>query len=210
MYNIFMKKLRLNFSEKNALIVAFALNFFIFGIELYYGYLENSSALLSDSAHNVGDAIILGTSIFVIYSSQRTKAVLAIFKCTIWGLFGILALYQVYLSYSSGQVPSFYTVGWIGFLALVVNIASTLLLVPFKNNDVNLKSAFVCCRNDAIGNVLIIASGFFVYKLNSSWPDLVAGSLIGIIILFSATKLGLESYHIIKSNKVEVGGKSCL
>ena len=64
-----MQKLRFNFSEMNALLIAFALNFFIFAVEFYYGYLENSAALLSDSAHNIGDAVILGTSIFVISSN---------------------------------------------------------------------------------------------------------------------------------------------
>ena len=201
MYNIFMKKLRFNFSEMNALLIAFTLNFFIFAVEFYYGYLENSAALLSDSAHNIGDAVILGTSIFVISSTQKVKAKLAIIKCSIWGLFGLLALYQVYLSYISMKIPSYEVIGWIGFLALFVNIISTLVLLSFKDSDVNLKSAYICCRNDAFGNLLIIVAGFFVYRLNSWWPDIIAGLIISFIILVSAIKLGIESYNVMKAEK---------
>lgn len=201
MYNILMKKLSLNFSEMNALIITFALNFLIFLVEFYYGYIENSAALLSDSAHNIGDAVILGTSIFVISSSQKVKAKVAIIKCSIWGLFGLLALYQVYISYMSTQIPSYEVIGWIGFLALVVNIISTLILLSFKDSDVNLKSAYICCRNDAFGNLLVIVAGFFVYRLNSWWPDIIAGLIISFIILISAIKLGMESYNVMKAEK---------
>ncbi|MBT3475828.1 cation transporter [bacterium] len=196
-----MKKLRFNFSEMNALIITFALNFLIFLVEFYYGYIENSAALLSDSAHNIGDAVILGTSIFVISSSQKVKAKVAIIKCSIWGLFGLLALYQVYISYMSTQIPSYEVIGWIGFLALVVNIISTLILLSFKDSDVNLKSAYICCRNDAFGNLLVIVAGFFVYRLNSWWPDIIAGLIISFIILISAIKLGMESYNVMKAEK---------
>ena len=196
-----MKKLRFNFSEMNALIITFALNFLIFLVEFYYGYIENSAALLSDSAHNIGDAVILGTSIFVISSSQKVKAKVAIIKCSIWGLFGLLALYQVYISYMSTQIPSYEVIGWIGFLALVVNIISTLILLSFKDSDVNLKSAYICCRNDAFGNLLVIVAGFFVYRLNPWWPDIIAGLIISFIILISAIKLGMESYNVMKAEK---------
>ena len=196
-----MKKLRFNFSEMNALIITFALNFLIFLVEFYYGYIENSAALLSDSAHNIGDTVILGTSIFVISSSQKVKAKVAIIKCSIWGLFGLLALYQVYISYMSTQIPSYEVIGWIGFLALVVNIISTLILLSFKDSDVNLKSAYICCRNDAFGNLLVIVAGFFVYRLNSWWPDIIAGLIISFIILISAIKLGMESYNVMKAEK---------
>ncbi len=200
MYNILMKMLRFNFSEKNALIIAFLLNFFIFAVEFYYGFLESSSALLSDSAHNVGDAIILGASIFIVSSSQRIKAIVAITKCFLWALFGLLALHQVYISMFFDKVPSYSIIGWIGFLALIINVISTLILLSFKDRDVNLKSAYICCRNDALGNIMIIIAGFFVYRLQSSWPDLLAGTIIGFIILISATKLGIESYKIMMLN----------
>jgi|TARA_B110000116_G_C16801021_1_gene570723 Co/Zn/Cd efflux system component len=201
MYNIFMKKLRFNFSEKLTLLIAFILNFFIFAIEFYYGYIENSAALLSDSAHNIGDAVILGTSILVISSPQSVKAKLAIIKCSIWGLFGLLAIYQVYLSYILMQVPSYSVIGWIGGLALFVNIFSAMILLSYKDKDVNLKSAYICCRNDAFGNLLVVLAGFLVYKLNSWWPDIIAGLIIGIIILVSAIILGIESYKIMKTEE---------
>ena len=204
MYNKIVKKINLYYNEKNTLIVAFLLNFIIFLVELYYGYVENSAALLGDSAHNIGDAAILGSSISIISSSHKVKGRLAIIKCSIWAGFGLLALYQVFISYSYGIIPSAAIIGWIGFSALLMNIFVTLLLGKFKDNDVNIKSAFICCRNDAIGNVLVILAGFLVYKLQSNWPDLVAGLIISTIILYSSISLGIESYKVAKTGEYNV------
>jgi len=204
MYNKNVKKINLYYNEKNTLIIAFLLNFIVFLVELYYGYIENSAALLGDSAHNIGDAAILGSSIFVISSTHKVKARLAIIKCVVWAGFGLLALYQVFISYRYGLIPSAEIIGWIGFSALLMNIFVTLLLAKFKDNDVNIKSAFICCRNDAIGNILVILAGFLVYKLQSNWPDLVAGIIISTIILYSSISLGIESYRVAKTGEYNV------
>ena len=180
------------------------LNFGIFLLELIYGLIENSAALLSDSAHNVGDAIILGSSLLVINSSHKTKAKLALTKCILWGSFGLLAFYQVYISIKTGIIPSYMIVSWIGLLALLTNILSASILVFFKDNDINIKSAYVCCRNDALGNILIIISGYFVYRMESNWPDIIVGSIIVIVILISAYRLGVESYMAIKTGNYSV------
>jgi Co/Zn/Cd efflux system component len=99
------------------------------------------------------------------------------------------------------QVPSYSVIGWIGGLALFVNIFSAMILLSYKDKDVNLKSAYICCRNDAFGNLLVVLAGFLVYKLNSWWPDIIAGLIIGIIILVSAIILGIESYKIMKTEE---------
>jgi len=85
-----------------------------------------------------------------------------------------------------------------------MNIFVTLLLGKFKDNDINIKSAFICCRNDAIGNILVILAGFLVYKLQSNCPDLVAGIIISTIILYSSISLGIESYRVAKTGEYNV------
>ena len=179
MYNILVKKLRFcfnlshsentmcHFCERNALFVAFILNFVIFGVELYYGLRESSAALLSDSGHNIGDAIILGSSLFFINASIKDKAKLALVKCMFWVFFGFLALFHVYVNLSTGLLPSHLLVGSIGVGALIVNISTVIFMYGFKEDDINIKSAYICCRNDAIGNILIILSAYLVYLFNT-------------------------------------------
>ena len=187
------------FCERNALILAFLLNFLIFIVEFIFGIIENSSALLSDAGHNIGDAIILGSSLFVISSSQKVKAKLALVKCIVWAFFGFIAIWQVVQIYNSSFIPSFLVLGYIGFAALISNVLSTIVLLYFKDNDVNIKSAYICCRNDAIGNILIILAAYMVYYFKSNIPDIIAGTIIALVIFFSAFTLGKESLRVIKT-----------
>ena len=216
MYNKIVKKLRFCFNlnhtvdikcyfcERNALFVAFLLNFIIFGIELFYGIIESSAALLSDSGHNIGDAIILGSSLFFISASIKSKAKLAIVKCIFWVFFGGLALYHAFLNIQTGSIPSHFLVGSIGIAALIVNVSTVVFMSGFKEDDINIKSAYICCRNDAIGNVLIIFSAFLVYKLETSWPDVVAGLMIASLMFASAYRIAKESYELIKTGNQPV------
>ena len=216
MYNKIVKKLRFCFNlnhtvdiqcyfcERNALFVAFLLNFIIFGIELFYGIIESSAALLSDSGHNIGDAIILGSSLFFISASIKSKAKLAIVKCIFWVFFGGLALYHAFLNIQTGSIPSHFLVGSIGIAALIVNVSTVVFMSGFKEDDINIKSAYICCRNDAIGNVLIIFSAFLVYKLEASWPDVVAGLMIASLMFISAYRIAKESYELIKTGNQPV------
>ena len=150
MYNKIVKKLRFCFNlnhtidencyfcERNALFIAFLLNFIIFGVELFYGIIESSAALLSDSGHNVGDAIILGSSVFFLAASIISKAKLAIVKCVFWVFFGGLALYHAFLNIQTGSIPSHFLVGSIGVAALIVNISTVIFMSRFKENDINI------------------------------------------------------------------------
>mgnify|MGYP001320582943 CR=1 FL=1 len=216
MYNILVKKLRFcfnlshsentmcHFCERNALFVAFILNFVIFGVELYYGLRESSAALLSDSGHNIGDAIILGSSLFFINASIKDKAKLALVKCMFWVFFGFLALFHVYVNLSTGLLPSHLLVGSIGVGALIVNISTVIFMYGFKEDDINIKSAYICCRNDAIGNILIILSAYLVYLLNTNWPDIIAGLIIATLMFISAYRIAKESFYLIKRGQQKV------
>jgi Co/Zn/Cd efflux system component len=211
MYNKMMKKLRFCFNlnhtidrncyfcERNALFIAFLLNFIIFGVELVYGIIESSAALLSDSGHNVGDAVILGSSVFFLSASITSKAKLAIVKCVFWVFFGGLALYHAFLNIQTGSIPSHFLVGSIGIAALIVNISTVIFMSGFKDDDINIKSAYICCRNDAIGNLLIILSAYLVYLWGTNWPDVFVGLIIASLMFVSAYNIAKESYGLIKT-----------
>ena len=94
--------------------------------------------------------------------------------------------------------------GSIGIAALIVNVSTVVFMSGFKEDDINIKSAYICCRNDAIGNVLIIFSAFLVYKLETSWPDVVAGLMIASLMFISAYRIAKESYELIKTGNQPV------
>ncbi len=186
--------------ERNALIICFLLNAAMFGLELYYGLIVQSVSLISDSAHNIGDALILGSSIFVIGSTLVSKARLAIIKSLVMLGFGILTMYYVITNITTGYVPVYETITWVGIIVLIGNIISALLLLYYRNKDINLKSAYICCRNDAIGCVGIIIAGVLVGLTNSNIPDIIIGGGIAILICYSAIGIFKESINVIRNS----------
>lgn len=187
--------------ERNVLIICFLLNIAMFGLELYYGLIAQSVSLISDSAHNIGDAIILGSSLFVIGATLGSKAKLAIIKSIVMLGFGILTMFYVVNNISTGYVPNSVIITWVGVVVLVGNIISALLLLYYKNKDINLKSAYICCRNDAIGCIGIIIAGIFVGLTESNIPDIIIGGGISILICYSAIGIFRESLNVIKDSR---------
>ena len=183
--------------QKNALIICFLINLIMFGLELFYGLVENSASLLGDAAHNSGDALILGSSLFVMASTMRVKAKLALIKSVIMLGFGLLTFFHVGMTIWSGTVPHYETLTTVGTIALVGNIVSALLLMYYRNKDINLKSAYICCRNDVVASAGIILAGVLVMYTASFWPDVIIGSLIGGLIVWSSIGIAKESLGVI-------------
>ena len=183
--------------QKNALIICFLINLAMFALELFYGLRENSASLLGDAAHNSGDALILGSSLFVMASTLRVKAKLALIKSFIMLGFGLLTFYYVCLILYAGTVPHAETLTAVGAFALIGNIISALLLMYYRNKDINLKSAYICCRNDVLASAGIIVAGILVMYTASFWPDVIIGSLIGGLIVWSSIGIAKESLGVI-------------
>ena len=187
--------------ERNVLIICFILNALMFGAELYYGLLAQSVSLIGDSAHNIGDALRLGTSVFVIGSTLLSKAKLAIIKALIMLLFGLLTGVYVVINMSTGYVPNHEPITYVGIAVLIGNVISALLLLYYRKNDINLKSAYICCRNDAMSCVGIIIAGILVGLTQSNIPDLIIGGGIAILICYSAIAILRESINVLKDSR---------
>ena len=183
--------------ERNVLIICFFINALMFGLELYYGLIAHSASLLGDSAHNIGDALIIGGSIFVMGSTMRVKAKVALIKAVIMLSFGLLAMGYVISNATSGYVPNPEPITYVGIFVLIGNIISALLLMYYRNKDINLKSTYICCRNDAISSIGIIIAGLLVMFTQSNMPDLIIGGAIAMLICYSAVKIFKESIYAI-------------
>jgi Co/Zn/Cd efflux system component len=150
------------------------------------GHVAGSQALKADALDFLADTITYGLSLAVIGASIKTRAVAALSKglslsaMSLW-VFGS-TLYQTLVL----GIPRAELMGAIGLLALAANLASVLLLMHYKDGDANVRSVWLCSRNDAIGNVVVMIAALAVFGTESAWPDLaVAGVMAGIFLTSS-------------------------
>ena len=174
---------------RNALIIAFIINLIMLTADLTFGLMMNSSALLGDAASKSGDVFILGTSLLVLTSSTTVKNKLALLKGLIMSVFGIWAFYHVYLGLIGESQLSGGVVTTVGVLSFIGNTTVALMMHRHNHKDINFKSAFICCRNDAIASAGIILAGALVMITGSFWPDIIIGTLIASIVCQGGIKI---------------------
>ncbi len=174
---------------KRALWAVIAINGAMFFIEMAAGAFAGSKALQADALDFLGDTVTYALSLCVIGMSLRVRATAALVKglslaaMGIW-VFGSTA-YQVLVL----GVPSAEIMGGIGLLALVANLTSIWILMRFKDGDSNVRSVWLCSRNDAIGNVAVIIAAVGVYLTETAWPDLIVATLMAVLFLWSAGQI---------------------
>lgn len=165
----------------------------MFIIEFVAGLFAGSVALLADSLDMLGDALVYGLSLYVVARGPLWKARAAVVKATLMGLFGALVLGQVVYKLIYPQTPMFETMGAVGVLALVVNGYCFFLLWRHRADDINMKSVWLCSRNDLVANVSVIAAAGAVWITLSPWPDIIVGGLICCVFLRSAFLVAREA-----------------
>ncbi len=174
---------------KRVLWTVIAINGAMFLTEMIAGELAGSQALKADALDFLADTVTYGLSLAVIGASLSTRAMAALFKG--FSLF-VMALWvlgsTVYHTLILG-VPSAGMMGAIGFLALAANVASVGLLMPYKDGDANVRSVWLCSRNDAIGNIVVMAAALGVWGTSSAWPDLAVAALMAGIFLTSSVQI---------------------
>lgn len=174
---------------KRVLWTVIGINGAMFLTEMVAGQLAGSQALKADALDFLADTITYGLSLAVIGASLRTRATAALFKglslsfMALW-VFGS-TIYQTLIL----GVPSAEVMGVIGFLALAANLGSVLLLRPYKDGDANVRSVWLCSRNDAIGNVVVMAAAIGVWGTSTAWPDLAVAALMAGIFLTSSVQI---------------------
>ena len=174
---------------RNALILAFIINLIMLTADLTYGLMMNSASLLSDAANNSGDAFILGSSILVLSSTTIVKNRLALLKGIIMTVFGLWAFYHAYLGFIGESQLSGGIITIVGVISLIGNTSVALMMHRHHHKDINFKSAFICCRNDAIASAGIILAGVLVMFTGSFWPDVLIGTIIAGIVCNGGIKV---------------------
>jgi cation diffusion facilitator family transporter len=173
--------------------VVLVLNAAMFVVELVAGLLAGSVALLADSLDMLGDALVYGFSLYVVARGPVWKARAAVAKAVVMGLFGAFVLGQVVYRLIHMQLPTSETMGAVGALALAVNTVCFVLLWRHRAEDINMRSVWLCSRNDLVANGAVLLAALAVWATRSPWPDIVVGALICALFLRSAYVVAREA-----------------
>jgi len=175
--------------QSATLKIVLAINAVMFVMELASGLLARSTALLSDSLDNLGDALTYGLSIYAVTRGARSKAKVALFKGCLIMTAGLFVLGQVIYGVLHPGVPVFETMGIVSLIALAANGVCLALLWKHRTEDVNMSSVWECSRNDIASNVAVFLAAGAVWLMQSGWPDLVVGLVLACLFLGSAVRV---------------------
>lgn len=192
--------------HKTVLIVVLVINASLFIVEATAGLLANSTALLADSLDMLGDSLVYGFSLYVLWRSAAWKAKAALLKGTIMAVFGAGVLLEVIHKIISGTIPSAETMGIIGALVLLGNGICFLVLFRHRSDDLNMRSTWLCSRNDIIANLSVLVAAIGVKVFAAGWPDIVVGTAIAALFLKSAFTVLRESVSELRMLRSQPSG----
>jgi len=177
---------KLQARQSKTLKVVLGINLAMFIVEIVAGIIAESTALLADSLDMLGDALVYGFSLYVVSRNDAWNAASALIKGIIMALFGVFVLGQAGYKFLYPAIPHFEIIGLIGLLALTANAVCLLMLWQHRTEDINMRSVWLCSRNDILANALVLLAAVGVWVTASQWPDLVVGLSIAMIFLRSA------------------------
>ncbi len=185
---------------RRVLWIALIVNASMFLVELGAGYRSGSVSLLADAIDFAGDAASYGVSLAVLSSALPWRARTALLKAVCMMGFGLFVLGRALWSLWAGSVPEALTMGSIGALALVANVAVAWMLYAFREGDANMRSVWLCSRNDAISNVAVMLAALGVLGTGSAWPDLAVAAIMATLAL-------LGGWAVMRQARGELAGR---
>ena len=180
---------------RRVLWVALLINAALFVVEIGAGYQSGSLSLLADAIDFAGDAVNYAISLAVLSAALAWRARAALAKAVAMVGFGIFVLVQAAWRLSTGAVPDAPTMGTIGLLALAANLSVAWMLYAFREGNANMRSVWLCSRNDAIGNIAVMAAAAGVFGTGRAWPDLVVAAVMAGLALHSGIAVMRQSLH---------------
>ncbi|RZA33737.1 MAG: cation transporter [Lysobacteraceae bacterium] len=178
---------------RRILWIALWVNALMFGVEIVGGWAAGSVSLLADAVDFLGDAANYGISLFVLALAPVWRSRTALIKGATMGGYGLFVLGTALWHLQSGTVPAAHTMGWIGFAALAANCFVGVLLYAYRNGDANMRSVWLCTRNDAIGNVAVLLAALGVFQTGSGLPDLLVATVMGLLGLSAAYSVIIQA-----------------
>jgi len=189
--------------HRKVLIVVLIINAVLFVVEAGAGLLAHSTALLADSLDMLGDSLVYGFSLYVLWQSADWRAMAAVLKGIVMAVFGIGVLAEAVYKTTAATVPLAETMGIIGLLVLLGNGICFILLFRHRSDDLNMRSTWLCSRNDIIANLSVLLAAAGVKIFDSGWPDILVGGAIACLFLRSALTVLQESFAEMQRLKAE-------
>ena len=162
------------------------INAAMFAIEIGAGIAAGSASLQADALDFFGDAANYAVSLFVVGMALRVRATAALVKGASMGAFGLWVIGTAVWHVLHGTLPNAFTMGAVGFLALAANAASFGLLWAHRAGDANMRSAWICTRNDVIGNLAVLLAALGVFGTGTGWPDVIVAATMATLALQGA------------------------
>ena len=172
--------------QRRILWMVLVINAVLFVAEFTVGWISRSVALLADSLDMFGDAAVYGFSLWVLHRGVRWQARAALAKGVVQLGFGLLVLGQAVWQATRGTTPEVEAMGIMGAVALAGNAFAFYLLWSHRSDDINMRSTWLCSRNDLIANTAVLIAAGFVWWLDSRWPDVIVGGAIAALFLQTA------------------------
>ena len=187
---------------RKILWAALIINLAMFGVEIGAGFKSGSTSLLADAIDFFGDAANYGVSLAVLSAGVVLRARAALLKGVCMMAFGLFVLARAAWMYDQGGTPEAFTMGGVALLALVANLAVAAMLYTYREGDANMRSVWLCSRNDAIGNVAVMVAALGVLSTGSAWPDLLVAAGMAALALMGGWSVIRQATGEIKHTKV--------
>ena len=178
---------------RRVLWIVLAVNAAMFLIEIGAGLAAGSASLQADALDFLGDAANYAISLVVVGMALRFRATAALAKGATMGLFGLWVIGTVVWHALEGTLPHAFTMGAVGIAALVANAASFGLLWTHRGGDANMRSAWICTRNDVLGNLAVLLAAAGVFGTGTGWPDIFVAAIMATLALQGAATVIQQS-----------------
>ena len=189
---------------RRVLWVALIVNLAMFAVEIGAGVTSGSVSLLADAIDFFGDAANYGVTLVVLSMGGLWRTRAAMLKAASMIAFGVFVLARAAWVFRQGSTPEALTMGSIGTLALLANVGVAVMLYAWRDGDANMRSVWLCSRNDALGNIAVILAALGVFGTGSAWPDLLVAGVMGGLALHSGWRVLGQSRNEMAAHRATV------
>ena len=182
-----------NVGYRRVLWLVLAINGLMFLVEIGAGVAAGSASLQADALDFLGDTANYAISLVVVGMALRYRATAALAKGGTMGFFGLWVIATLIWHAAHGTLPDAVTMGVVGFAALVANAASFGLLWAYRGGDANMRSAWICTRNDVLGNLAVLLAAAGVFGTGTGWPDVIVAGIMAALAVQGAVTVMKQS-----------------
>lgn len=186
---------------RGVLWTVLAINAVMFAAEVGAGLASGSASLQADALDFLGDVANYGISLAVVGMAIRYRASVALLKGATMALFGLWVIVITFWHIVHGTVPAAETMGIVGLAALVANAASFGLLWAYRDGDANMRSAWICTRNDVLGNLAVLLAALGVFGTGTGWPDVIVAAIMAALAIQGAVIVVRQAWAELQSRR---------